>query len=93
MHTRLKGLQSECDLLSAEIELCRSGGRREYDYAPNGSRVDITDLWIAHLQAVLAVKRSLRAKLKERYGIADQPDIRAAGDPKSALPQPGKSTK
>jgi hypothetical protein len=87
MQQRLNGLRTECDLLSAEIELYRSGDRREYDYAPNGSRVDITELWIAHLQAVLAVKRSLRAKLKARYGVSD--DVRAEGD--AARSQPGKS--
>jgi hypothetical protein len=60
-------MQLECDLLAAEIEQYRSGERGEYDYAPNGSRIDITELWVAYLLALLGVKRSVLRKLKDKY--------------------------
>ena len=69
MHKRLSGLQHECDLLAAEITRYRSGELREYDLDADGRQIDITDLWLAHLEAVLAVKRSLRKKLRERYKL------------------------
>jgi hypothetical protein len=69
MHKRLGGLQHECDLLIAELARYRAGELREYDLGADGKQLDITDLWIAHLEAVLAVKRSLRKKLRERYKL------------------------
>ena len=79
MHKRLSGLQHECDLLAAEIARYRAGELREYDLDATGKQIDITDLWLAHLEAVLAVKRSLRKKLRERYKL-DGPE---SSDPKS----------
>jgi hypothetical protein len=67
MQQRLKGLQHECDLLTAEIARHEAGELREFDNGPDGARIEITDLWVAHLKAVLAVKQQLRAKLMERY--------------------------
>ncbi len=67
MRARIQGLQLEADLLAADIELRQRGETREFAYAPNGSRIDITDLWLAHLRAKLAVKRSMLRKLRERY--------------------------
>ena len=60
-------MQLECDLLAAEIEQYRAGETGEYDYAPNGIRIDLTDLWVAYLSALLGVKRSALRKLKDRY--------------------------
>jgi hypothetical protein len=80
MHKRLSGLQHECDLLAAEIARFRAGEVREYDNGPDGARIDITDLWLAHLEAVLAVKRSLRKKLRERYKL-DPPSQPPGGTP------------
>jgi hypothetical protein len=67
MQQRLKGLQHECELLEAEIARHEAGDLREYDIRPDGTRIEITDLWLDHLKSVLAIKRSLRTKLLERY--------------------------
>jgi hypothetical protein len=84
MHKRLSGLQHECDLVAAQVARYRAGELREYDLGPDGAQIDITDLWLAHLEAVLAVKRSLRKKLRERYKLdpaappAENPEGRPA---------------
>jgi hypothetical protein len=69
MQPRLKGLKHECDLLAAEIARHEAGELREYDTAPDGTRIDITDLWVAHLRSLLAEKRALLARLIERYAV------------------------
>jgi hypothetical protein len=67
VRNRLQGLRSECDLLQTDLQVCQAGERVEYDYGPNGERIDITDLWIEYLKAELAMKRSLIQKLRARY--------------------------
>jgi hypothetical protein len=53
--------------LQADLQVCQAGERAEYDYGPNGERIDITDLWIEYLKAEIAMKRSLIQKLRARY--------------------------
>jgi hypothetical protein len=79
MNQRLKGLQHECDLLAAEIARYESGELHEHGSGPDGSRIDITDLWLAHLKALLAVKRWLRKKLFERSTLAAVAEERGPG--------------
>ena len=88
MHKRLSGLQHECDLLIAELARYRAGELREYDLGADGKQIDITDLWIAHLEAVLAVKRSLRKKLRERYKLDPPSGPGPVMDPASETGRP-----
>jgi hypothetical protein len=81
MHKRLSGLQHECDLLAAEVARYHAGELREYDLGPGGNQIDITDLWIAHLEAVLKVKRSLRRKLCKRYKLDHTFESSSAASP------------
>ena len=67
MERPLKGLRHECQLLEAEIAVCESGPRHEYDLLPNRKRSDITTLYTAHLKDVLAVKRKFIATLEAHY--------------------------
>jgi hypothetical protein len=64
MESRLRGLRVECELLAAEIALCESGQRQEYDVLPDRRRVDITQLYIAHMKELLAVKAKFIAALE-----------------------------
>jgi hypothetical protein len=61
---RIAGLQLEYDLLASEVELYKSGEKREFAYTMGGLRSDITDLWSQYLQARMSVKRSAIAKLR-----------------------------
>lgn len=67
MQTRLRGLQTECDLLRAELATFASGVKREFDYAPNGQRIDITDIWTGYLTRQLTLKTMLRDQLIGHY--------------------------
>ncbi len=76
VRSRIEGLQLECDLLAADIELRKDGSVREFAYAPNGQRVDISELWLAHQRATLALKRSTLRKLREKFAqmlVTDPP--------------------
>ena len=64
MRNRVQGLQSECDLLAVDLLQIQSGERREYEYGPNGERIDITDVWLEYLRARIAMKRSLIVRLR-----------------------------
>lgn len=67
MRNRMQGLKSECDLLLADLNAYQAGERQEYDFGPNGERINITDLWIEYLKTRLAMKTSLIQKLSGRY--------------------------
>ena len=70
MIRRLQGLQHECDLLASEIVRLSTGELHEYDFASNGQRIDITDIWKAYLRALFEVRRSAIAKLRQRFRTA-----------------------
>jgi hypothetical protein len=67
---RIAGLQLECDLLSAEIELYKSGEKQEFAYGRAGQRVDITALWSRYMRARMSVMRSAIAELRALYRSA-----------------------
>ncbi len=80
MGTRIDGLRMECDLLAADIQLCESGERREYDYGPGGARIDITDVWLDQMRATLALKRSVIRRLRQKYAALGIAEGEQAGD-------------
>jgi hypothetical protein len=67
---RTEGLQAECDLLSADLVLYEAGERKEEDFGPNKTRIDLTDIWMEYLRARLALNQSMIRKLKARYKSA-----------------------
>jgi hypothetical protein len=63
---RITGLLAECRLIEAQIATYLSGDHREFDLLPDASKIDVTDLFVAHLRDILAAKQKFVRILEAR---------------------------